>query len=274
MIADGSTVATLTLSINDGHAVGYDGVNIWVTSSVNPPTIVKVDPSGSMSETSSASLSELNGAGTDDFALVGDYVWVGCEGTAGIVAKVKKSDLSIVYVPVGMNTSCFGLFYSGYYVWGAFTGSPGRIVRIDPTTHDIAYFAMESGENNTNEIVFDGQRLFITCYLNPGKIVRLTSPSLNPLTSVRAISTSPYSVTVADKWLGVNTSVVPVTVNLLASPAIGQTITIKDVGGVANTNNITVTPAAGNIDGVSSYVINIPRTAITFVYTGSEWSIT
>lgn len=64
------------------------------------------------------------------------------------------------------------------------------------------------------------------------------------------------------------------TVNLPANPIQGWRFEVKDGKGDAGTNNITVSPAAGTIDGASSYVINSNRGAAIFTYSGSEWVVT
>jgi hypothetical protein len=63
------------------------------------------------------------------------------------------------------------------------------------------------------------------------------------------------------------------TVNLPASPSAGDQYVIKDCKGDANTNNITVTPNAGNIDGAATYVITIPRQSIGIFYDGTQWEV-
>jgi hypothetical protein len=62
-------------------------------------------------------------------------------------------------------------------------------------------------------------------------------------------------------------------VNLPSSPVAGDTYTVKDGKGDAETNNITLTPASGNIDGAASYVMNKPYQSISFFYSGTEWCI-
>ena len=62
-------------------------------------------------------------------------------------------------------------------------------------------------------------------------------------------------------------------ITLYASPTKGSTVVIKDLTGTANTNNITITPAAGNIDGSGTYVINTSYGSVTLVYSGSQWYV-
>ena len=63
------------------------------------------------------------------------------------------------------------------------------------------------------------------------------------------------------------------TVTLPPSPIAGDNVTVKDGKGDANTNNITIQPAAGTIDGAASFVLNISRGAVDAVYSGTEWSV-
>lgn len=54
----------------------------------------------------------------------------------------------------------------------------------------------------------------------------------------------------------------------------GQIIIIKDGKGDANTNNITVTAASGNVEGVigtTGYVITTNKDSVSFQYDGTNW---
>ncbi len=62
-------------------------------------------------------------------------------------------------------------------------------------------------------------------------------------------------------------------ITLLASPTTGQMVTIKDGKGDAATNNITITPASGTIDGSSTAVLNTNFASATLIYSGAFWSI-
>ena len=64
---------------------------------------------------------------------------------------------------------------------------------------------------------------------------------------------------------------VAVAVNLPAGVA-GKVITIKDgLGLAAPATPITVTPAAGTIDGAATATINAPFGSLTLVYDGVQW---
>ncbi len=62
------------------------------------------------------------------------------------------------------------------------------------------------------------------------------------------------------------------TVNLPASPANGLMFLIKDCKGDAATNNITITPAAGTIDGAATYVMSTNWQATGVIYNNGTWT--
>jgi hypothetical protein len=61
------------------------------------------------------------------------------------------------------------------------------------------------------------------------------------------------------------------TINLIASPTTGTIYWIKDGKGDAQTNNITIVPNSGNIDGSANYVINLNYGAVCVYYDGTQW---
>lgn len=63
------------------------------------------------------------------------------------------------------------------------------------------------------------------------------------------------------------------TINLPASPYIGETHTIKDGKGTASSFQITVDAGALTIDGDATYVMNNDYQAISLYFNGSAWRI-
>lgn len=53
----------------------------------------------------------------------------------------------------------------------------------------------------------------------------------------------------------------------------GRTVIIKDDNGDSSTYPITVSPASGNIDDATSYVIAENRATRTFFYNGTQWNV-
>lgn len=63
-----------------------------------------------------------------------------------------------------------------------------------------------------------------------------------------------------------------VAVNLPAGVS-GQVFTVVDGKGDAGTNNITITPAAGTINGAATYVIDSNRAGVSLAYNGTSWTV-
>jgi hypothetical protein len=110
--------------------------------------------------------------------------------------------------------------------------------------------------------------------LNSGQLVELTvggviNVSLRVVTAAGAVT-----VTSDDYLIVINKSVGAATVvNLPANPNVGDAYIIKDGKGDAASNNITLTPAAGNIDGANSRVMNVNYQSVSIVYSGTQWLV-
>lgn len=95
---------------------------------------------------------------------------------------------------------------------------------------------------------------------------------LRPITAAGSVTVSATT----DYFLCINKTVgAATTVNLPASPATGQTYLIKDCKGDAATNNITITPNSGTIDGAATYVISANRGSAGVTYAGASagWAV-
>lgn len=120
----------------------------------------------------------------------------------------------------------------------------------------VATFAM----NNA----FTGNNTFAGSTTYNGPII--TGVSSGSAATQNLTSTSKY-------FLCLDATSTAITVNLPGSPTTGLTFLIKDCTGHAGSNNITVTPATGNIDGSGTFVMNTNYQSIAVTYTGSQWSI-
>ena len=91
---------------------------------------------------------------------------------------------------------------------------------------------------------------------------------------LRVATTTPITVVQGSDEYVVSKLASPgaVAVNLPASPATGLTYIIKDGTGDAAANNITITPAAGNIDGAGTLVLSVNYARAVLVYNGTEWN--
>lgn len=139
------------------------------------------------------------------------------------------------YTSSESNNICIGTNVFG-------TVGESNIIRIGTTSHTQTYL---QGVVN----------------MPKGQVVSVTVPGAYP-----------YTTLATDYVIIVDTTSAR-TINLVASPVTGQTYRIKDNTGSAATNNITITPAAGNIDGAASFVINTNYGSVDLVYNGTQWNI-
>ena len=102
--------------------------------------------------------------------------------------------------------------------------------------------------------------------------VTITANGLE-LEPVRIATVSPDTVLATDSIVSYQLIVPgPVAVALPAGVT-GTVYYIKDGTGDAVTNNITITPAAGTIDGAATATITTNFGSLTLAYTGAKWEI-
>lgn len=126
----------------------------------------------------------------------------------------------------------------------------------------------------------DGDEAYVTSSLTVGANINPThtltlvgnSHLSGGICHKRHQTSEDYSITVSDYYVGVDTSSNPVTLMLPAanSTTSGQTFVIKDEGGAANSNNITVhISIEGNtIDGGDSLILESPYAAVSVYSNG------
>jgi len=120
-------------------------------------------------------------------------------------------------------------------------------------------FSVAPGINNlgSNNLIFDTQQ---NEFLQ--KRVRVITAA-GPITIL-----STDNVVIVNKTVGAATAV-----TLPTSPLTGVNFIIKDGRGDAFTNNITITPPVGTIDGAATLVMNTNFQAATLVYNGTQWNV-
>lgn len=86
---------------------------------------------------------------------------------------------------------------------------------------------------------------------------------------------STYTVLSSDEYLSCDVSGGVLVIDMPDAPTTGRIITVKDSGGDAATNNITVTTVGGvvNIDGATTYVMNTNYQAARFIFNGSTYEV-
>lgn len=86
---------------------------------------------------------------------------------------------------------------------------------------------------------------------------------------------SPYTVLQTDYYMSCNVSGGTLTIDLPDAPTTGKVYIVKDSGGDAATNNITVTTSGGivTIDGATSRVISTDYASLQFVFNGTSYEV-
>ena len=127
--------------------------------------------------------------------------------------------------------------------------------------------------NNPTSIIA-GAGITVTPSSGTGANTITIAASGTQLLAVRIATTTPVTVTDSDDVVSVEVpGPVAVAVNLPAGVT-GRVFNIKDGLGLTSIiTPITVTPAAGTIDGAASATINAAYGSLELVYSGVEWKI-
>lgn len=122
--------------------------------------------------------------------------------------------------------------------------------------------------------VLAGTGITVTPTIGTGANQITISASGAQVVAVRIAVATPVVVTNADDVISVEVpGSVPVAVTLPAGVT-GHVFNIKDGLGLASAiAPITITPAAGTIDGAATATINAPYASLNLVYSGVEWKI-
>jgi hypothetical protein len=125
---------------------------------------------------------------------------------------------------------------------------------------------------NNPRSILAGTGITITPTTGTGAEVVTISSSGIVTVAVRVAVATPVAVTNTDDVVDVSVpGPVAVAVTLPAG-VLGRTFTIKDgLGLAAPATPITITPAAGTIDGAATATINAAFGALTLVYNGTQW---
>jgi len=110
---------------------------------------------------------------SDDIAYAGGHLYAGSEESPSYIYRISD-DLTYTRAKGG-DTTCYGIFAYDDEIWGAYTGSPGRITRFDLDLNQLAAYQLPSSFRDANEIAFDpsGNLYYVTCWESPAKIVKL-----------------------------------------------------------------------------------------------------
>ncbi len=105
--------------------------------------------------------------------------------------------------------------------------------------------------------------------------VTIAEKTFRLLNNYSVANSSPYVVAATAYYITVDTTTIPITIQLPNAPTQYQVFIIKDSGGMAATNNISVTTVAGllNIDASPTYTMNTNYQSIQVVYSGFGYEV-
>lgn len=127
--------------------------------------------------------------------------------------------------------------------------------------------------NNPTSILA-GSGITVTPTTGTGANTVTISTTGPEILNVAIVTTTPVTVLGTDEVVSVEVpGPVAVAVNLPAGVT-GQVFYVKDgLGLAAVATPITITPAAGTVDGAATATINVPYGALTLIYSGVEWKL-
>lgn len=238
-----------------GGGGGSGGISS-VTSSLGLATTAGTCNSGSGS-TLSACNAVLTKTGNYSVANGDGFDTINCNNAGGCTFTIPQATPS-------------GNFAAG---WGVCFTSQLGAVTLSPTTSTIYGAGLTFVAGQTECIQSDGTNYLGTGGGALGVFAGILTMQSGEIGAVRVI-TAAGAVTAAttDRYVCIAKATPAATVvNLFASPTSGTLLTVSDCGGNGVGFNYTITPAAGNIDGSATYVINTAYGAWTGVYVNGGW---
>jgi hypothetical protein len=171
------------------------------------------------------------------------------DGT-GVVNISYGTQYAIPYFETGGEITEVGPLTDGQLIIGATGAAPAAATLTAGTNISIT--------NAANSITIDAH--------SGSQVVNVTSLDNTD---------SPYTVLSDDYYMSCDVSSGTLTIDLPDSPDTGRVFVVKDSGGDANTNNITVTTVGGavNIDGATTFVMNTDYQATQFLFNGTSYEV-
>lgn len=209
----------------------------------------------------------LNNTAVGENSL-GLYIGAGVDGRNSAFGVNSLSTLSSGFQNTAYGALSLGTITTGSNNTALGYAAGGQHTVADSSNIDIGNQGVV-GQSNTIRIGTQGSgagqqlQTHIAGVINTvsGRVVKITTPGAYP-----------YTTLTTDYVILVDTSSAR-TINLIASPVTGTTYRIKDNVGSGAANNITITPAAGNIDGSASFVIATNWGSADVVYNGTQWNV-
>ena len=245
-----NTITFTFSSSTDAVFAFLDNLNVGnVTPDLNYDLNIQEDAAGPIGM--SIKNSNTSGGAIVETALVtsgsADIDWV--LGSGGVIQwafGLRASDNNSIVFSVGGNLGTGNAL--------RMDGTTGQITITNaytlPTTDGAANSYL--GTNGSGTLSFSVPGSLLPAYIQPGSY--------------------PYTVQSTDYFIGVNTSAAR-TILLPNAPETLQVFVIKDLIGLAASNNITITTPGGTvlIDGATSQTISQNRGAISYMFNGAAY---
>lgn len=252
----GTGASTSTFLRGDGTWVTPAGA-ASITAGVGLAAAAGTCNSGTITSAASACNAVLTKTGNYTVANGDGFDTVNCNTAGGCTFTIPQATAS-------------GNFAAG---WGiCFTSQLGAVT-LSPTTSTIYGAGLSLVAGQTECLQSDGTNYLGTGGASPATVTSLFTTTSGRVEAVRVV-TAAGAVTIAtsDQHVCIAKGApAATTVNLPASPTAGTTFSIEDCGGNGVGFNYTITPAAGNIDGSGTFVINTAYGAWTGVYANGGW---
>jgi|TARA_E500000318_G_scaffold65315_1_gene60325 hypothetical protein len=93
--------------------------------------------------------------------------------------------------------------------------------------------------------------------------------------NVTSVTSATYTIVATDYFIAANSTSNAITITMpAASSHSGRVLKIKDVGGNADSNNITIDGnSSETIDGAASIVLESPHAGVTLLCNGTSWFV-
>jgi hypothetical protein len=163
------------------HLWAIFGQGDFTPPSLTSSTIVRIDPANPASYVST----DISEVFPDDMFYTNSHLYTSSEVTGQPSTAYKIPDTLTPYTTqLAYNGGIsYGVFFNPldpYSFWGAFTSSPGKLIKFDldlTNLWELSLPTSPSNFDNPSEIVFDGSgNMYVSTFTNPARIVRYTAP--------------------------------------------------------------------------------------------------
>ncbi|HUC70368.1 MAG TPA: hypothetical protein VMS01_04170 [Stellaceae bacterium] len=265
--ANGGTGGTLTL---EGSTSGSGVIQVAAAAGAG---IVFQLPSANGS---SGNALTTNGAGITSWSPVGTLTSVTC-GTGLSGGTITTTGTCSITAPVTVALGGTGSISASGTALDNITGFSGTGLVNRTGAGTYSFMA-------TNAVAFTGGTIDgVTIGGTTPAAAHFTTLSTSGITTFGSGEVGPVRVVTAsgavtmattDNTIEVDkTTGAATTVNLVSSPTPGTRLCVKDGKGDASANNITLSPAAGNIDGGATFIMNQNYQSTCIQYDGTKWII-